>query len=283
MTDASPVIFDRARLRRHKDRCRARYSEHAFLFDEAADRLMDRLDDVVRTFPRVLALGGGVGGRMRGRRGVETVVSAEAAGVFAAGVVADEDALPFADGVFDLIVSNLSLHWVNDLPGALVQIRRTLKPDGFFCATMLGGETLHELRRCLMDAELAVLGGAEARVSPFAGVRDMGNLLMRAGFALPVADGDTITVTYADPLALLRDLRGMGETNALAGLRRPLRRDVLFDALRRYGETFAEPDGRIVATFDVIHLAGWAPDASQPKPLKPGSAVQRLADALKGE
>lgn len=279
----TPAIFDRARLRRHKDRCLPRFEEHGFLFEEAADRLTDRLDDVLRAFPRVLALGGGLGSRIRGRKGVETVVSTEMTAGLTPCVVADEDALPFADGVFDLVVSNLSLHWVNDLPGALVQIRRVLKPDGFFCATMLGGETLHELRRCLMDAELALLGGAEARVSPFAGVRDMGNLLMRAGFALPVADGDTITVTYADPLALLRDLRGMGETNALTGLRRPLRRDVLFDALRRYAESFAEPDGRIVATFEVIHLAGWAPDASQPKPLKPGSAVQRLADALKGE
>jgi NADH dehydrogenase [ubiquinone] 1 alpha subcomplex assembly factor 5 len=289
MTDASSShVFDRARLRQRRDRCRPGFAGHAFLFDEVAERIRDRLDDVTRPFARVLDLGardGRLAARVRGRPGTESVITADPSPAFASAlsglsVAADEDALPFADAAFDLVVSNLSLHWVNDLPGALVQIRRVLKPDGFFCAALLGGDTLIELRRCLVDAELDLLGGASPRVSPFAGVRDLGNLLMRAGFALPVADGDTLTVTYPDPLALLRDLRGMGETAALAGHHRPLRRDVLFEALRRYAEAHSEPDGRVAATFEVIHIAGWSPDASQPKPLKPGSAVQRLADAL---
>jgi NADH dehydrogenase [ubiquinone] 1 alpha subcomplex assembly factor 5 len=196
-------------------------------------------------------------------------------------VIADEDALPFADASLDLVIGNLSLHWVNDLPGALVQIRRALKPDGLFLAAMLGGDTLIELRRSLLEAELETLGGTAPRVSPFAGVRDAGDLLMRAGFTLPVADSDPLTVTYADPLALMRDLRGMGEGNALAGTGRPLRRDTLFTALRRYGESFAEPDGRIPATFEIVYLAGWSPADNQPRPACRGSATMSLADAIK--
>lgn len=291
-TADSMTVFDRALVRRRRDRAAAGFRRHAFLFDEVAERLADRLEDVLRSFPLVLDLGcrDGVLGRvLAGRKGIERLVGCELSPALArrAGgpvVVADEEVLPFAEGTFDLVVSNLSLHWVNDLPGALVQVRRALRPDGFFCAALLGGETLVELRRCLFEAEMAVAGGVSPRVSPFAEIRDAGGLLHRAGFALPVADSDTITVTYSDPLALLRDLRGMGETNAVLARRRvPLRRDVLFDALSRYAGRHAEPDGRVVATFQVIYLAAWAPHESQPKALRPGSATARLADALKAQ
>lgn len=295
------TVFDRALVRRHRDRAAPRFDDgHDFLFTEIGERLADRLDDVRRAFPMALDLGcrtGGLGRLLAGRKGIRTLVScdlseamARRAGsgtVVAAGsgtVVADAEFLPFRDGGFDLIVSNLDLHWINDLPGALLQIRRALKPDGLFLAAMLGGDTLTELRRCLMEAELSVTGGASPRVSPFADVRDTGALLQRAGFTLPVVDADTLTVTYTDALRLMHDLRGMAETNAvLARHRAPTRRAVLMTAAQRYAELFAEPDGRIPATFQVLYLLGWAPHESQPQALKPGSAQTRLAEALKSE
>jgi SAM-dependent methyltransferase len=199
-------------------------------------------------------------------------------------LVADEEALPFGDGSFDLVTSLLSLHWVNDLPGTLVQIRRCLRPDGLLLGAFFGGETLKELRRVLAEAEIANEGGLSPRISPFAEVRDVGNLLQRCGFALPVVDSDTLTVSYADPLKLLADLRGMGESNAVIERRKSVsRRTTLFDALQRYRDAHAGADGRISATFQVIFVVAWAPDITQPKPLRPGSALARLADALGSE
>lgn len=292
MTDTDTMtVFDRALVRRRRDRAAPRFAAHAFLFEEIAERLADRLEDVKRGFPTVLDLGchdGAIRRALTGRKGIERLVSCDLSPAFAAlagapTVAADEEFLPFADGSFDLAVSNLSLHWVNDLPGALVQVRRALKPDGFFCAAMLGGETLAELRRCLYEAEMTVSGGVSPRVSPFAEVRDIGGLMQRAGFALPVVDRETITVTYADALGLMRDLRGMGETNAVLARRKvPMRRDLLVHAAALYAERHAEPDGRIAASFQVLYLAGWSPHESQQQPLKPGSAEARLADALKG-
>lgn len=185
-----------------------------------------------------------------------------------------------AEGSQDLIVSLMSLHWANDLPGALSQIRRALKPDGLFLGTLLGAGTLKELRAVLTEAELEARGGAQARVSPFADGFDGAALLQRAGFALPVADVDRVTVRYRDLPALVRDLRAMGETNALAGAGRPLTRGILARAAQLYAERFGEADGRIPATFEIVHLAGWAPHESQQKPLPRGSAKMRLADAL---
>ena len=188
-------------------------------------------------------------------------------------VAADEEFLPFADGAFDLIVSVLSLHWVNDLPGALLQINRCLKPDGLFLGALLGGGTLAELRRALTEAELALEGGASPRVSPFVDVRDAGALLQRAGFALPVADTATITASYGNSLALMRDLRGMGESNLVTAQRKTLtRRETLFRAAEAHDATSADADGRINASFDVVTLTGWHPDPSQPQPARPGSA-----------
>jgi SAM-dependent methyltransferase len=284
---SAPQVFDRTAVRRHRDRAAGRFFEHDFLFREIGERLVERLDDVTRTFPRVLDVGcrtGFVGALLRGRPGVEQVVGLELSSAMArrAGpgvVIGDEELLPFADGAFDLVISNLALHWTNDLPGALAQLRRALKPDGLLLAAMFGGETLAALRAALIEAELGETGGVSPRVSPVADLRDAGMLLQRAGFELPVVDGDLLTVTYADALALMRDLRGMGETNAIAERKRSLtRRSVLARAAAAYPER--EPDGRIRAGFQVIFLTGWSPHESQPKPLRPGSATTRLADAL---
>ncbi len=287
------TVFDRETVRRHRDRAAAGFPAYDFLFTEVAERLGDRLDDVLRDFPMALDLGchtGQVGRVLGGRKGIETLVECDLspAMVRAAGgglrVAGDEELLPFANSSFDLAISNLSLHWVNDLPGALLQLRRTLKPDGLFIGAMLGGETLFELRRCLMEAELELTGGVTARISPFAEVRDAGGLLQRAGFSLPVVDSDTVTVTYESAFKLMTDLRGMGETNAGLNRRRsPTPRALMVEAARRYAELYSEPDGRVAATFQILYLAGWAPHESQQKPMKPGTAQVRLADVLKVE
>ena len=281
-----PLVFDRHAVRLHRDRAATGFAAHDFLFREIGDRLVDRLDDVNRRFPRVLDVGCRTGllrELLARRPDVETVIGLELSARMAAAagrpvVVGDEELLPFADGSFDLVLSNLALHWTNDLPGALVQLRRALKPDGLLLAAMLGGETLAALRTALIEAELAETGGVRPRVSPVADLRDAGMLLQRAGFELPVIDGDTLAVSYPDAAALMRDLRGMGETNAVAERSRvPTRRGVLARAAAGYPR---DADGRITAGFQVIFLTGWAPHASQPKPLRPGSATARLADAL---
>jgi SAM-dependent methyltransferase len=196
-------------------------------------------------------------------------------------VIADEEVLPFADKTFDLVLSNVSLHWANDLPGALLQINHALKPDGLFLATLFGGATLYELRTCLMQAEEEIEGGAGPRVSPFAQNQDGAELLQRAGFALPVTDVDTITVTYPDALKLMDDLRGMGESNAVRERRKAwTRRETLVHAAQLYEEQFGHGDGTVPATFEVIYLTAWRPDASQPLPLRPGEAQSSLAEAL---
>jgi NADH dehydrogenase [ubiquinone] 1 alpha subcomplex assembly factor 5 len=292
----SPYVFDRAAVRRHRDRAAALRDGGGedFLHREVAGRLVERLDEVRRNFAKVLELGchrGALTGRLAGRPGIETLIAADLSPACAAltaetnahvlGLAADEEALPFAAGAFDLVASNLALHWVNDLPGALIQIRRALKPDGLLLAAFLGGGTLAELREVLMTAELEVEGGASPRVSPFADVRDAGALLQRAGFALPVVDRDRITVTYESALALMADLRAMAESNAVAErLARFSRRETLMRAGALYQERFGDGDGRIAASFEVIYLTAWAPSAAQPKPLAPGSATASLADAL---
>ena len=283
------LVFDRRLVRRHRERAAADFSAHEFLVDEVADRMVERLGDVNRRFSRMLDLGAHRGALSRlalaaGRAEAAVVADLSAAlvaGAPAPRLVADEEALPFADGAFDLVASCLSMHWVNDLPGALIQIRRVLAPDGLFVAALLGGETLTELRQAFLEAEAMVEGGASPRVSPMADLRDAAGLMQRAGFAMPVADLDTIEVTYADPFALLRELRGMGETNAIKARRRaPLRRETLFAMAEIYARRFPAPGGRVRATFDIIHLAGWSPGPGQPQPKRPGSAQARLADAL---
>jgi len=270
LSEAAP--FDRRAVRAHRARAGA---AHDFLRREVAERLADRLDDVKRGF--ALGLDLSPGGELR-----EALGGRIARLVDAGAVALDEEFLPVGEGVFDVALSLLSLHWVNDLPGALVQARRALKPDGLFLAAMLGGETLRELRQCLIEAESAVSGGASPRVSPMVDLRDAAGLLQRAGFALPVADLDEIVLTFADPFALMRELRGLGEANALRLRPRGFtRRAVLLEAARLYVERFAAPDGRIPATFQVLWLSGWAPHASQPKPLARGSGQTPLGDALR--
>lgn len=270
-------VFDRPLHRQRRERAAARFGEFDFLFQEVADRFPERLAFLRREFPLTLDLGcraGALAERLRGRQGIETIIALDPAPSFAArgggdaAVVAEEEMLPFAPEAFALVVSNLSLHWANDLPGTLVQVNRMLRPDGLFLATMLGGGTLAELRQVLMEVELEVSGGASPRVSPFADLRTAAGLLQRAGFALPVADSEMITVTYANLFRLMADLRGMGETNVTQARRRtPPPRGLFLEAARRYAERFAEPDGRIPVHFEVIWLAGWAPDDSQQKPL----------------
>ena len=260
--------FDRRALRRQRDRAARGLRRHDFLFAETAERLADRLDDIRRSFPLALDLGshdGVLARALKGRGGIETLVQtdlsprmARRAARHGPAIAADEERLPFRPGTFDAALSCLSLHWVNDLPGALIQARHALKPDGLFLAAMLGGGTLRELRVALLEAELEAIGGASPRISPFAELRDAAGLLQRAGFAMPVADADTLTVTYETPIALLRDLKGMGEANALAARPRGFTpRTVLAGLADRYAPA---PGGqRIVATFQVLFLTGWAP------------------------
>jgi NADH dehydrogenase [ubiquinone] 1 alpha subcomplex assembly factor 5 len=292
-SDPSPItpeaaLFDRRAWRAHRNRAAA--NAVGFLHDEIGERLLDRLDLISRDFADVLDFGardGALALRLARQSGTKRVVLAEPATRFLAladgeRVAADPELVPFHDASFDLVVSNLVLHWTSDLPGALVQLRRVLRPDGLLLAAMLGGQTLVELRTALFDAELEQEGGVSPRVSPAVELGDAAALLTRAGYALPVADSETITVTYSDALALMRELRLMGETNALNARRRVfLRRTTLARAAMIYAERFAEPDGRIPATFEVLYLCGWAPHPSQPKPLPRGSAKARLADALR--
>jgi SAM-dependent methyltransferase len=288
----SPVpthIFDRALLARRRGRVAAVAEDHDFLLARVADDMAERLELVRRTFPLAVNLGahhGLVSRRIRGLAGIQRIIDVDRAPRLlercdGLRVLADEEALPFAEASLDLVVSGLSLHLVNDLPGALVQIRRALKPDGLFLAALLGGQTLTELRQAWLAAEAEVAGGASPRVAPFADVRDLGALLQRAGFALPVVDSEIVTVTYATPLDLMRELKAMGASNMLADRhRRPVTRRLLLRAAEIYAERFATPDGRVPATFEILTLTAWAPDESQPKPLQPGSAKTRLAHAL---
>lgn len=287
MVDATE-LFDRRAWRRHRERA-ARRDSVDFLHAEIAERLLDRLDAIGREFRSVLDLGAHRGTLTRAlarRGGTDLVVSSDPSLAFlkpsgGLRLVADPELVPFRAHSFDLAVSLLILHWVGDLPGTLVQLRRVLKPDGLLLAALFGGATLVELRTTLIEAELAEEGGASPRVSPTVDLADAAGLLQRAGFAMPVADADTITVTYPDFSALLRDLRGMGETNALTARRRtPLRRATFARAAALYAERFARADGRLPATFEILYLTGWAPAPSQPKPLAPGSAAHRLAEAL---
>ncbi len=283
---ANPLIFDR-RLLRARQRRAAALGPSTFLLDRVAEDLGDRLSVVLRKFDLALDIGtptDAVRRALAESGKVETIIAANALGRHPAGapaVAADEEGLPFRDGALDLVVSALALQFVNDLPGALVQIRRALKPDGLFLAALAGCDTLLELREAFAAAESEIEHGISPRVAPFAELRDLGALLQRAGFALPVTDVDRLTVRYASPFELMRDLRRMAATNVLTERRRaPLRRATLARMAEIYGERFADADGRIRATFEIIWLSGWAPHGSQQQPLRPGSAQRRLADAL---
>lgn len=282
-----PTIFDRLLLRLRRARART-LGPATFLIDRVAAELGERLSAVVRTFDRAVDLGTPTDAlrRVLAESGkVKTIIAAEPAAARLdtsySRVAADEEALSFADGSLDLVVSALSLQFVNDLPGTLVQIRRALKPDGLLLAALVGGESLTELRQAFAEAESEVEGGLSPRVAPFIDLRELGALMQRAGFALPVIDSERLTVRYDSAFALMHDLRAMGATNVLSERRRkPLRRATVFRMAEIYAQRFADADGRLRATFEIAWLSGWAPHESQQKPLKPGSAVQRLADAL---
>jgi SAM-dependent methyltransferase len=275
-TDVAPRLFDRSLLRARQDRA-ARLGPATFLLDRIADDMRERQGAVLRDFADGVDIGT-PGDQVRtalaaGVRHVRAVVLP----------VSDTEALDVEPASIDLAVSALALHFVNDLPGTLAQIRRALKPDGLFLAVVIGGDTLTELRQSFAAAEAEVEGGLSPRVAPFADLRDLGGLLQRAGFALPVTDVDRIVVRYDHAFALMHDLRRMGATNILNERRHaPTRRATMLRMAQVYAERFADADGRIRATFDIVWLSGWAPHDSQQKPLKPGSARMSLEEAVKG-
>lgn len=278
---SAPDIFDARALGARRRRA-LRLGPATFLLDRVAEDLADRLMAVKRRFD-VAADIGTAGEAVRhaiagsvGR--VHAFAPAERADV---DVVTDPELLPLAPASLDLAVSALAFQTVNDLPGALAQIRRALRPDGLLLAALFGSGTLNELRESFAVAESDTVGGISPRVAPFADLRDLGGLLQRAGFALPVTDVDRVVVRYGDPFALFADLRRMGAANPLSARRRaPLRKDTLARAVEVYAERFTDPDGRLRATFEIVWISGWAPHESQQQPLRPGSAKQRLADAL---
>lgn len=270
------AVFDRQQVKRQRLRCVRHFTNRGFLFDWTMKQLEERMDVVRKNFETCVQIGA------RGRKfesdQVQSVITADAVN---ADVICDEEFLPFKDKSIDLIVSPLSLHTVNDLPGALIQINRALKADGLFMGAMLGGETLYELRSCLAEAELELSGGVTPRIAPFADKPQAGALLQRAGFALPVIDSEIVTVTYDSIFPLMHDLRFMGEGNAIAERSKNFTSKSLFlRAGNIYAAKFADADGRICASFEIIFLLGWAAHESQQQPLKRGSATARLADIL---
>lgn len=283
------VLFEPGLVTRRRKRALARPVTGAdFLMRRVAEDLIDRLSTVERHFPKAAAVKNWsplAADALASSGKVGDVLRVEADELFldpGEGLLAAGERLPFDPESLDLVVSLLSLQDADDLPGQLIQMRRALRPDGLFLACLAGAGTLAELRESLLAAETEISGGASPRIVPFADVRDVGGLLQRAGFALPVADVETVTVRYGDMFGLLRDLRAMGATNPLAGrLKRPTRRTIFLRAAEIYGERFADADGRIRATFNLVWMSGWAPHDSQQKPLKPGSGKVSLADALK--
>ena len=292
-----PQLFDMRALRWNRQRAAASYDKFAFLKDEAALRLVDRVDLMRREFDICLDLGshdGRLSQHLSPLGKIRTLVQSDPAAGFSNNffsndinhrstpfAVHDFTTLPFADKSFDGIFSCLNFHWVDDLPGLLLQIRRLLRPDGLCLVNLLGGDSLHELRASLIAAEQDIAGGFSPRCAPMSDIRDVGGLLRRAGLALPVADSDRLTVNYSNMFRLMKDLRGMGEQNALlARLRHPTRRAVFLRAAEIYQDKFGQANGSIPATFEIITLTGWAPHESQQKPLRPGSATTRLASAI---
>jgi len=282
-------LFDRGLLRRRRARFAGETAEHEFLLSHVAAEIADRLGAILRDFPLALDLGayrGQLGRRVAKLPSVGTMIFAESVPELAAlcprpSVVCDEEFLPFRDECLSLVVSGLALHRVNDLPGTLLQIRRALRPDGLFMAAVLGSQSLQELRQALIEAEAELHGGASPRVAPFADVREYGGLLQRAGFALPVSDAELLTVTYASPRELMREIRALGGGNVMAARRKaPLPRGTFERAEEIYRTHHGTKVGKVKASFEIVYLMGWAPHDSQQKPLAPGSAKRRLADAL---
>ena len=298
----SAEIFDIPALARNRMRAARDFHNYDFLFSYCEDQILDRLSLIKRSFQTVLLIGARKSpafiSKLKTQLGADFIVQTDLTQAYFQTAIEDEDKdkntppapssvicqddfLPFKGGSFDLILSSFHCHTINDLPGALFQIRRILKPDGLFLSALPGGETLTELRQSLMQTEIETKNGLSPRVFPFADKQDAGALLQRAGFALPVVDSENITVTYAHLFDLIKDLRGMGEQNSLlARNKNHPGREFFLNAARYYSTHFGEPDGRIRAGFEIIFMLGWAPHESQQKPLRPGSAEKSLADAL---
>ncbi len=273
MSDSTPILFDRRLLAARLQRA-ATLGPVPFLLDRVADEMDERLHAVLRDFTNVTDLWT-PGGLKLQRFPKLAHLAVDPSGT---------EALPFAPGSLDLVVSALALQFANDLPGVLAQLRRALKPDGLLLAALTGGDTLTELRQAFAAAEAEIEGGVSPRVAPAADLRDLGALLQRAGFALPVTDVDRVVVRYDHAFALMQDLRRMGATNVLIERRRtPLRRATLARMAQIYADRFSDPDGRIRATFEIVWLSGWSPHESQQQPLKPGSAKASLEEAIKGK
>lgn len=278
-------VFNRALLKLRREKCAKNFESHAFLNQEISQRLIDNLQDIKREFKCVLNMNTceeTVRAHLQDSFIINQDVSFNMArrGI-SASIQADEEFLPAKNQSLDLVLSCLNLHWVNDLPGALVQINQSLKPDGLFLGAMIGGESLRELRASMLKADIDLKGGSSPHISPFLDIRDGGALLQRAGFSLPVASTERITVKYSDAFALMKDLKGMAENNALIKSFKGLSsRALMMKVAEYYQDAFADDDGRIAATFDIIYLQGWAPHESQQQPLKPGSAKMALKDAL---
>jgi SAM-dependent methyltransferase len=286
------IVFDKARIADNRHRALANGDpKAAFLLDIAAAELADRLAVVERTFETAAELHGATGAAARAAMAtgkVGSMIRVESEKAYAAPgetlIEAPLEDVPLEPQSANLVLAPLSLHLTNDTPGVFIQIRRALKPDGLFLAAIPGAGTLQELREVLLATEIEMTGGASPRVIPFADVRDIGSLMQRAGFALPVIDAENYTVRYDSIFPLMRDLRAMGMSNPLTARgRRPLTRAFFLRAAEIYAERYSDPDGRIRATFTIIYVSGWAPHESQQKPLRPGSAKARLADALKVE
>lgn len=280
MSDIS--VFNREHLRRQRLRALDSAPSHLFLFDWSAEQILDRLQDIKKTFPIAIGIGNRVPEtfwqELKSAKQIENLYVCDIA---KAGIIADSEFLPFHENSADLVISILDLHSVNDLPGTLVQIKRLLKPDGLFIGCLLGGETLYELRESLMQTEMTLSSGASPRVAPFADTKQMGELLQRAGFALPVVDSEIIRVSYQTMFNLMADLRGMGEANTLVARTKNFTPPGFFTkAAEYYQRSFAEDDTRVTASFEVIFLIGWAPHDSQQKPARRGSATHSLTEFL---
>lgn len=287
MPKSDIIIFDRQKVRQQRCRALPKLKDHGFLIDWTRDQLLSRLEFIKRDFADVLQIGSRTELKKENISGAQNYFitdNIKPNTISENFVLSEEELLPFKKSAFDLVISALNLHTVNDLPGALSQIKSCLKPDGLFLIGMFGGETLYELRDVMTKAELEISGGLHPRVAPFADKPEMGSLMQRAGFNLPVIDSEIVTVTYDNLFKLMHDLRYMGESNALVERSKSMNnKALLMKAAQLYQELYSEKDGRIKATFEIIFLTGWSPHDSQQKPLKPGSAEQRLADALNTE
>jgi NADH dehydrogenase [ubiquinone] 1 alpha subcomplex assembly factor 5 len=289
-----PVLFDQMLIRQHRQRAAPKYSDFTFLKDAAAARLADRLELMRRDFDLCLDIGahdGRLAQHFAELGKIGHMVHADPAEKFAIAtkqhgpsVVHALDKLPYRPEAFDAVFSCLSLHWIDDLPGLIMQAGRLLKPDGLLLFSLFGGNSLTELKQALAEAEQDITGGFSPRCAPMADIRDIGGLLSRAGLALPVADSDRLTVNYPHMFKLMSDLRGMGEQNALfSRLKTPTRRQVFMRAAEIYQQRFGRAGGQIPASFEIVTLTGWAPHESQQKPLRPGTAMHRLASVLETE